>query len=353
MPTKSERLMKIYGRLKRGPVTIEVIKNWAVKNDLKFSERTFYRDLKSLENSVLLEGEKIEVQFGEKNKKTWRLEYDSTNEKLDEFDINSYILLKNFVPFPVTVSRKKSLENIESIFYKTQSKSRFVNFMAEADQQIKSSKFYETADSDAYLKILNDMIWAVQNQKEIALKKFVHDYTSIAKSVKYPVLFLRMQLLYHRGVVHIAGFIKENKKLLVLALEQIMEYKLTNDSFNSKKLLKVLAEKMIRRFGITENINDEVYDIEIEFTEATGTFVKHHFWHGNQKFEQQKNGNYLMKMNCGINRELVGWIFQWMSNVRVIKPPLLQELVLAKYKEVVNDIETEKPLVSNNSFRKE
>lgn len=353
MPTKSERLMKIYGRLKRGPVTIEVIKNWAAKNDLKFSERTFYRDLKSLENSVLLEGEKIEVQIGEKNKKTWRIEYDSNKEKLNEFDINSYILLKNFVPLPVTVSRKKSLENIESIFYQTQSKSRFINFMAEADQQIKSSKFYETADSDAYLKILDDLIWAVQNQREVELKKFVHDYTSVPKSVKYPLIFLPMQLLYHRGVVHIAGFIKENQKLVVLALEQIVQYKLTNISFNSKKLLKILDEEMVKRFGISENINEEVYDVEIEFTEFTGTFVKHHFWHSNQKFEQQKNGNYLMKMNCGINRELVGWIFQWMSNVRVIKPPLLQELVLAKYKEIIQDIETEKPLVSNNSFRKE
>lgn len=353
MSTKSERLLKIYGRLKLGPVTIEVIKNWAAKNDLKFSERTFYRDLKSLENFVLLENEKIEVQIGEKNKKTWRIEYDSTKEKLNEFDINSYILLKNFVPFPVTVSRKKSLENIESIFYKTQSKSRFVNFMAEADQQIKSSKFYETADSDAYVKILDDLIWAVQNHREVELNNFINDYTSIAKSVKYPIVFLPVQLLYHRGVVHISGFIKQEQKFVILALEQISEYKLTNNSFNSKRLLKTLDEEMDKRFGITENINDEIYDIEIEFTEYTGNFVKHHFWKSNQKFEQKENGNYLMKMNCGINRELVGWIFQWMSNVRVIKPPLLQELVLAKYKEIIQDIETEKPLVSNNSFRKE
>lgn len=66
MSEKSERLLKIYSRLKRGPVTIEVIKNWAKTNDIKVSERTFYRDLKDLESSLMMDGERIVVSEGEK-----------------------------------------------------------------------------------------------------------------------------------------------------------------------------------------------------------------------------------------------------------------------------------------------
>ena len=48
MSDKSERLLKIYARLKRSPVTIEIIRDWAKKNDIKVSERTFYRDIARL-----------------------------------------------------------------------------------------------------------------------------------------------------------------------------------------------------------------------------------------------------------------------------------------------------------------
>ena len=180
-----------------------------------------------------------------------------------------------------------------------------------------------------------------------------YDYTSIPKSIQYPLVFLPLQVLYHRGLIHLSGFMKEKGKMMIIALNQIKKYHLTNNMFDNNKLLATLENEMQNRFGITANMDHEIYDIEIEFSEFTGEFITHHYWHHSQSITQQENGNYLMKLRCGINRELVGWIFQWMSNVRVIKPPLLQELVLAKYKEIIQDIETEKPLVSNNFFRKE
>ena len=66
MSDKSERLLKIYARLKRSPVTIEIIRDWAKKNDIKVSERTFYRDLNDLENSLILDNERLVVSEGEK-----------------------------------------------------------------------------------------------------------------------------------------------------------------------------------------------------------------------------------------------------------------------------------------------
>ncbi|MET4080671.1 putative DNA-binding transcriptional regulator YafY [Pedobacter sp. UYP30] len=33
-----------------------------------------------------------------------------------------------------------------------------------------------------------------------------------------------------------------------------------------------------------------------------------------------------MKMECGINLELVGWLFQWMGNVKIVEPTILKDL---------------------------
>lgn len=128
-------------------------------------------------------------------------------------------------------------------------------------------------------------------------------------------------------------------------------YKITNDMFDSKKLLRKMDKEMLKRFGITGNMTKEVYDIEIEFTEMTGTFVKNQFWHPTQSFSQLPNGNYLMKLHCGINRELVGWIFQWMSNVKVRQPQILVDVVKDKYKEVLKSYDIDTEMVSNNTFR--
>ena len=69
MSQKSERLLRIYSRLKQGPVTIELIKAWAASNNINISERTFYRDLDDLEIALMLTDEKLIVKTGEKNKK--------------------------------------------------------------------------------------------------------------------------------------------------------------------------------------------------------------------------------------------------------------------------------------------
>lgn len=73
MSIKSERLLKIYSLLKRGPVSVEILKHWAAKNDIKISDRTIYRDMINLENSLMLPDEKLVVSVGEKTKKSGKL----------------------------------------------------------------------------------------------------------------------------------------------------------------------------------------------------------------------------------------------------------------------------------------
>lgn len=352
MSQKSQRLLKIYSRLKRGPVSIEVMKQWAQKNDINISTRTFYRDLNELETSLMLENEKLVVKIGENNRKIWKIEYNTSDGDLNEFDIHSYLLFKNLMTLPVLTSRKSSMDKIEKLLYKTHSKSRFEDFSLFAERQIASTHFFEVNSNDIYLKILDQCIWCVQNNRELEINNFEFDYTSLSEDVQFPCTLLPLQILYHRGVVHVVGFLKSNYKFLIIALEQIKKYRLTNNTFDSSALVAEMNDNLQKRFGITENMSEEIYDIEIEFSKETGTFIKNLYWHSTQVFSTQESGNLILSMSCGINRELVGWIFQWMSNAKVIKPEILKNLVAQKCTQILEIYTRDKTLISNNSFIK-
>lgn len=278
MSEKSRRLLRIYALLKRQPVTIETLSHWAGKNKIQISERTFYRDLKILEDSMLSDGEVITVKTGEKNKKTWKIEFRG-DDRLTEYDIDSYLLFKNFLSLPIVQSRRESLQRIEEIFYKTYSKSRFENFAAFAENQLQASHFGQFHYEEKYKKLLEDLVWSIRNCRIFIITKIEFDITSIAESVAFPLEFFPLKLIYHRGILHLGGMVKHTGKPLVVALSQIAEYSITNSQFSVRKRLSVFEAEMQKRFGITENMDDAVYDIELEFSESLGCFVREEFWH--------------------------------------------------------------------------
>lgn len=332
MSEKSKRLMMIYSRLKSGPVTIEMLTSWAKKNDIQISTRAFYRDLNDLENSVILPNEKLVIAVGEKNRKTWKIEYINEEEPLTVFDINSYILFQNFLPLSVITTREKSLEKIRSLFYHQYSKSQFENFVNVAKQQIQASHFFEGTFVQDHHKILDDCIWSIQNKRKMEILAIKFDFNDSSPEIVFPQTFLPIQILYHRGIVNVSGFLSKNNQLVFWGVDQISNYKLTNEPFDNTGCLEELEKEMTKRFGISKNINSEVYDIEIEFTEMLGTFVSNLIWHPTQEFQQVENGNYLMKMKCGVNIELVSWIFEWMSDAKILKPEILKTAVVDKLK---------------------
>ncbi|MCB4236149.1 WYL domain-containing protein [Kaistella anthropi] len=120
---------------------------------------------------------------------------------------------------------------------------------------------------------MNDAIWSIQHKREMRLLEVGYDYTSIPQAIAYPVDFLPLQILYHRGVIHLLGFVKGKNKIIAIALNQLKKYSLTNNMFDNRDLLATLSREMENRFGITNNMDDEIYDIEIEFSELTAEFV--------------------------------------------------------------------------------
>ena len=57
-----------------------------------------------------------------------------------------------------------------------------------------------------------------------------------------------------------------------------------------------------------------------------------------------------MRLECGINRELLGWLFQWMYNIKIIEPPLLKDYYYKTLQEIMNVNQTKNPLVYKNIF---
>src|SRR5690348_16394349 len=118
MSNNLERLIRIYNRLRRGPVTIEIISKWAENAGIKISKRQLYRDLNILQHLKIADNENVIEFVDEKNKKTWKLEYNENTEQITKYDINSFFLFNNFIPSSIQNSRQASLEKFQRILYK-------------------------------------------------------------------------------------------------------------------------------------------------------------------------------------------------------------------------------------------
>ena len=171
---------------------------------------------------------------------------------------------------------------------------------------------------------IDKLIEAISTQNIILISRLKNDYTVDNHHQTTAVFeFIPVKIIYHRGAFLIAGFLKSNTAEIVLyEISQLEEFTIRKEKFNLKDLSKTLNDELDNRFGITKNIDDKVYDIKLEFTNITGSLVRKYTWHHSQKFILYE-GNYIMTLKCGINRELLGWIFQWMYNVRILEPQQL------------------------------
>lgn len=350
--TKSEILFRLYSRLRQSPCTIDILIDWKKKNGFQFHERSLYRYMNDLTNNLNVKGETIEVFNDEKNKKTWKLVFDESSKELSLFDINTFFLTKNFVPKSIIEQRKESFDKIEELLYTRQSKDKF-EFTAEANQLVfGTTNFYDVTYTKIQQLEIEELIWAIQNKRKLILSEILFDGRAGTMSLENGETVLPLSLKLHRGVLQLCCFIERLGIIHILSFDTLISFVITSESFNPKKYSKLLVTYFENHFGITQNVDDRVYVIELEFSNSTGLFVKQFFWHSSQKWTTLKSGNILLNMKCGISRELVGWIFQWMSNVQVQKPKLLKDMVMSKYKECLRMYDQEGDLRYNNSFSK-
>lgn len=335
MADNINRLFRIYNRLRRGPVTIEIISAWAEAAGITVSRRQLYRDLNSLQRLRIADGENVVEHNDEKNRKTWKLEYNGTFEKLSTYDINSFFLLKSFSPYAVLEKRRSSIEKFEKIIYKNFSKNNFEKYIQANELFLRKTNYNDNLYGVEEQKIIEDLIWTLHNKRVIIIEQDLINAANIHVSKNsFPLLMYPIELVFHRGRIYLSGFSKTNQ-LLIFAIDKQFRYTLTNETFNRKKLLSVYKGKFEKLFGISPSANNKVYHIKLELTQGYAQSTKSFYWHHTQQWEELKKGNYLLHLHCSIGRELVGFIVGGLGRVKVHQPKILRDLVLKKLKETV------------------
>ena len=343
-----ERLIRIYNRLRRGPVTIYIISVWAKNAGIDVGERQLYRDLNTLLNLKFTEGENVVEYTGEKNQKTWKLEYESTSEQISQFDINSFFLFKNFVPNSIQQHRKESLEKFEKILYKSFSQNKYERQAEAAELYLRKSNWWDISYGEIEHKQIEDLLWALQNKRAIiVLSDEINSSVIDLKKYPLPVKLWPMEMIFHSGRVFITGLHATAKKLLVYSLYDNFKIELTDEVFNRTKHLKSYREQIDSRLTIEENKEDKIYNIKLEFSHGYGLAMQKVFIHNTAKWKELKNGNYMLEMKCGISRSLIGFIGHSLDQVKVHQPKVLRDLVIKKFRDTLDvyngkDIDEEK-----------
>lgn len=356
MSAHLERLFRIYNRLRRGPVTIEIISNWARTAGINVSERQLYRDLNQLKSLQLAEGENLVEYTDEKNRKTWKLEYKEASEKLTRYDINSWFLLKSFAPYAVLEQRKSSIDKFEHVLYKTLSKNKFQHSVQANELYLRRTKYMDNKFGEVEHQQMEDLIWALHNQKVVIIESdLINAANNHLPPEAFPVRMFPLELIFHRGRVHIGGLAPDHNQLLIYPMDRNLVFRLTNDTFSRKKYEKAYARKIEPYFGISTPMDNKVYHIKVEFTRGFAESFMNFFWHDSQQWKPLKNGNYMLHLHCGIGRELLGFIALGLDMVKVHAPKVLKDMVVKKMQVTADIHRQDLPLneaIANSDYKR-
>jgi len=326
MSARLERMIRIYNRLRRGPVTIEMISQWADSAGIKVSSRQLYRDLNELQNLQIAEGENVVEYTDEKNRKTWKLEYAEASEKLTHFDINSFFLLKNFAPEGIIKQRTSSIEKFEKIFYKALSQNKFQQYAQAHEMYLRRTNFFGHIYGEIEQMQLEEYIWALHNKRSLEIESIGINPANIhLPPDAFPLTIYPMHLVLHYGRLYISGLTTQHK-LVNFAVDKDTRFRLTNKTFNRKKLEETYEQQLQIMFGISDPIDPQVYHIQIEFTENYAQSWQRFFWHSSQRWEHLPDGNCMLHLHCTIGRELFGFLAYGLDKVKVHQPQKLKEL---------------------------
>ena len=344
MANNLERLIRIYNRLRRGPITIEIISKWAKSADITVSTRQLYRDLNSLQHLHFADGENVVEFADEKNRKTWKLEYEGVSEAVTQYDINSFFLFRNFIPASIQQHRKESVEKFEKILYKNLSKNKYHKQSEANELYLRKTNYHDNLYGEGEHKVVEELLWALQNKRVINILDNAVNTSNIRKDeFPFPVKLMPFELLFHRGRVHLAGVEVNKKKLLIYVVDKTFTIELTNESFNRQKYIYTYNRQMDIRFGLSEPTTNKVYNIKVEYTGSYALSTMNFHWHKTAQWKKLKNGNYMLQMQCSIGRELIGFLALGLDKVKVHQPKVLQKLLIKKYKDTLSLYEGKVP----------
>jgi predicted DNA-binding transcriptional regulator YafY len=261
-------------------------------------------------------------------------------------------LQRDFKDIALLLSNNETLKSYRKdklkYFFIEISESDFTN--ANQSKTYKNTNFYVQSKSKDINFNLNTIENAIKESKSIVISEIKNDETGDNNNFETKNIFFQpIQILIHRDSYYVGGYNIVKKCIQIFGINQIEKVALSNQCEMFAERSKMFDDELNKRFGVTKNINEHTYKIVLEVSSVLSEFIKSHHWHASQKFSK-KSGNTLMHLECGINRELLGWLFQWMYNIRVVEPEILKFYYEKTLNEIQNYNKSKATLVYRNLF---
>lgn len=261
-------------------------------------------------------------------------------------------LQRDFKDIALLLSNNETLKSYRKdklkYFFIEISESDFTN--ANQSKTYKNTNFYVQSKSKDINFNLNTIENAIKESKSIVISEIKNDETGDNNNFETKNIFFQpIQILIHRDSYYVGGYNIVKKRIQIFGINQIEKVALSNQCEMFAERSKMFDDELNKRFGVTKNINEHTYKIVLEVSSVLSEFIKSHHWHASQKFSK-KNGNTIMHLECGVNRELLGWLFQWMYNIRVVEPEILKLYYEKTLNEIQNNNKSKATLVYRNLF---
>lgn len=234
-------------------------------------------------------------------------------------------------------------------FYIKESQSNPYKSLVKSSK-IRATNFYEAKINPTNNRIIEKLNQAIDLDLSVEINNLFYDSTGDNFAfTERNIKFKPIEIIFHRGTHYIGGYNIGKKIIQFFEINQLKKIEVINEDLPKINYLEKLNQELVSRFGISKNIDETIYQIKLEFSLVTGNFIKNHFWHQTQSFNVRK-GKMIMTLQCGINRELMGWLFYWMYNVKIVEPRVLQEYYLKTVEEINQINNNSHPLVYKNIF---
>ena len=200
---------------------------------------------------------------------------------------------------------------------------------------------------------LNFLNKAILKKKILHIDELRDDATGFNSEFKnLKISLIPLCLIDHRSDYYLGFYEIKSNKYEIIQINQIKKINLRSEKIKKdyNKLQQDFKDYYKGLFGVSQNIDDKIHKIKLEFSSVTGSYVQQFKWHPSQQFKKQ-DGKLIMTLTCGINRELLGWISNWMYNVKIIAPPELINYY-QKSNSMVSALYKSEPLVYKNIFKK-
>jgi predicted DNA-binding transcriptional regulator YafY len=348
MQKKSERLFRIFKRLKDHPQTVDELFRWCKSHNIPVSLRTIYRYLEELSTSSPENGfTVISEGFGIRDLK-WKVIPNKDNhatllgDALSGFHIISQLSGANNMSVGNVDATEMTIDVFRSISTADLKISTLLSNLVVTNW---GRAMYSEKDRSLMAIALN----AIDEKFKVELRLLKQ--LQAEEPIKGVRKWKLYALVFHRGSIFIASSMDQSSNLYFIDLESILSIKPTKQKFNKVISRSAINEQLMKRFGITRH-DGPVYKIKLAFhpsddkmeTGFLNPFIQKRIWHPNQRFSKDASGRYLvLEFDSQLNRELVGWIMMWMDHIKILEPVQLIQIVKSKLKAIQDIMDGSEP----------